>query len=200
MLSFAHKKNMVPPGDSVPTWSRWLLDIVLAILFLGPLLSPLFRATGQPVVDETGALARNMLVYICPSPAQSYMLFGFPMAVCARCWGATIGLWVARLWLPVALAREDKATAVLLWQFRSSAWPMRLLVCGLPFLLWPLEIVGTTQGWWSLPPLWLLVINGAQAGFAAGLFVCSLWPGFWPRKLVSATPAMAPRVQHTMSE
>jgi hypothetical protein len=186
---------MLPQDGSMHHRSRWLLDILLAVLFLGPLLSPLFRATGQPVVDETGALARNMLVYICPTPAQSYMLFGFPMAVCARCWGATIGLWVARLWLPAALAHTDRA-AVVLWRFRGRAWPLRLMLCALPFLLWPLEIVGTAQGWWSLPPLWLLVINGAQAGFAAGLFFFSLWPGFWPRQSADTIPAAIPPAQH----
>jgi uncharacterized membrane protein len=193
ILSLTHNKNTLPPHSGAHGWSRWLLDIVLMILFLGPLLSPLFRATGQPVVDETGALARNMLIYICPTPAQSYMLLGFPMAVCARCWGATIGLWVARLWLPAAVAREDRVAVMLSW-FRSSAWPLRLLLCVLPFLLWPLEIVGTAQGWWALPPLWMLVINGAQAGFAAGLFFCSLWPGFWPRQADSATSTAALRI------
>ncbi|NJO07225.1 MAG: hypothetical protein HC876_17880, partial [Chloroflexaceae bacterium] len=44
-----------------------------------------------------------------------------------------------------------------------------------------IEIIGTYQGWWQLPPLWVLLLNGAQAGFFAGLFFASVWPGFWPR-------------------
>ncbi len=165
--------------NNVSGWPRWLLDVVLTILFVGPILSPLFRASGQPVVDATGAFAHSMLLYICPTPAQSYTLLGFPMAVCARCWGATIGLWAARLLLPLVLTRGGRLTAMLnAW--RGLWWPLRLLICILPFGLWPLEIVGTAQGWWALPPLWLLVINGAQAGVAAGLFFYALWPGFWP--------------------
>jgi hypothetical protein len=101
------------------------------------------------------------------------------MAVCARCWGATIGLWMARLWLPALLSRRHALAEGLRW-FRALPWLARLLLCGLPFLLWPLEIIGSGQGWWALPPLWVLLINGAQAGAAAGVFFLSVWPGFWP--------------------
>lgn len=153
---------------------RWALDALLWTLFLGPLVAPLFSATGLPLVAESGWLARDLLSrFVCPTPERSYLLLGLPMAVCARCWGATMGLWAARLlvvqaWQPGALR----------W-FRNLSGPVRLLLAGLPFLLWPLEIVGHYGGWWYAP-LWLLLLNGAQAGFAAGLFFCSLWPGLWP--------------------
>jgi hypothetical protein len=151
------------------------------VLFLGPILSPLFRASGLQGVEATGELARVTLLYICPSPAQSYTVAGFPMAVCARCWGATIGLWLARLALPYLLVRPHPLSS-LLHRWRTLPWLTRLVFCLLPFMLWPLEIVGSTQGWWTLPPLWLLVINGAQAGVAAGFFFYSLWPGMWPAR------------------
>lgn len=157
-------------------WPRWLFDTLLVILFVGPIISPLFRATGLPLMADAGWLARDVLArYICPTPAHSYVLFDLPMAVCARCWGATIGLWAARL-LPLA---TGPATPVFAW-FLALPWPTRLALCAAPFLLWPLEIIGTTSGWWS-PPLSVLLINGAQAGFAAGLFFCSIWPGFWEK-------------------
>lgn len=167
------------PAQSVRSWPIWVFDLFLLILFVGPILSPLFRATGQPLIDETGALARYTLMYICPTPAQSYMLFGFPMAVCARCWGATIGLWLARLWIPFALAENGQAARVLS-MFRSWPWWLRLVICAVPFALWPLEIYGVIAGWWGVQPLWVLLLNGIQAGFAAGLLFCTLWPGFWP--------------------
>jgi hypothetical protein len=73
-----------------------LLKTLLAVLFLGPLIAPLFQATGLPLLADSGAQAHDLLGrYICPTPAKTYMLLGFPMAVCARCWGATIGLWLA---------------------------------------------------------------------------------------------------------
>lgn len=176
-------------------WPQWIFDVVLTVLFVGPLLSPLFRATGQPFLDATGLLARDVLtLYICPTPAQSYMLLDFPMAVCARCWGATIGLWVARLLLPMVLTRGD-GLAEIAWRFRALAWPARLLVCLVPFLLWPLEIVGTSQGWWYAP-LWLLVLNGAQAGLAAGVFFLSVWPGFWPDQRAGNLSPAHPGVRH----
>lgn len=158
-------------------WPRWILDTILAVLFLGPLISPLFRATGLPLISDSGVLARDVLAtYICPTPERSYMLFGLPMAVCARCWGATIGLLAAR----ASFSHTSGWMGSALYWFRGLPWGWRLLLAAAPFLLWPLEIVGHYAGWWYAP-LWLLLINGAQAGFAAGLFFVSLWPGLWRR-------------------
>lgn len=177
-----HTAPQAAPVSAAPAqgvWARWLFDALLLILFVGPLLSPLFRASGQPVLVETGLLAREALtLYICPTPAQSYTLYSLPMAVCARCWGATIGLWLARLLVPFSRGRAGMVGAGLRW-LRGQHWLARLLLCALPFLLWPLEIIGAAQGWW-LAPLWLLLFNGVLAGFMAGLFFCSVWPGFWP--------------------
>lgn len=162
-------------------WPFWLLNTFLAVLFFGPVASPLFRATALPLVTETGLLARDLLhTYVCPTPEYAYTLLGYPMAVCARCWGATIGLWAARLWLPARLAGSGSIAAAL-HAFRTAPWALRLLVCALPFLLWPVEIFGTAWGWW-FAPLWVLLLNGMQAGIASGVFFCSVWPGFWPRK------------------
>lgn len=155
-------------------WPRWIFDLLLWVLFLGPVISPLFRATGLPLVSDAGLLARDLLAhYVCPTPERSYMLFGLPMAVCARCWGATIGLWGARLLMGSSVALRGP-----LGRLRALPWLLRLLICALPFLLWPLEMVGHYEGWW-FAPLWLLLLNGAQAGFAAGIFFCSVWPGLW---------------------
>ncbi len=157
-------------------WPTWPLDLALWVLFLGPIISPLFRATGLPLVADAGLLARELLAtYICPTPERSLTLLGLPMAVCARCWGATLGLWAARL----LVARHGVAPLAPLGWYRALPWPARLLLAALPFLLWPLEIVGHYGGWW-FAPMGLLLLNGAQAGLAAGLLFCSLWPGLWP--------------------
>jgi hypothetical protein len=162
-----------------PAWPTWLFDALLWTLFLGPIISPLFRATGLPLVADSGVLARDLLAtYICPTPERSILLFGLPMAVCVRCWGATIGLLAARA---LAAQHVSGGVAPLLARFRKLHWALRLAICALPFLLWPLEIVGHYDGWW-FAPLWLLLLNGAQAGFAAGLLFCSLWPGLWPAR------------------
>jgi hypothetical protein len=176
-------------------WRPRVLDAILWTLFLGPVIAPLFWATGLPLLADAGILARNLLsAYVCPTPERSYLLLGLPMAVCARCWGATIGLWGARLlvgWAgPNSSASTETGLSRALAAFRRLPWPARLLLCALPFLLWPLEIVGHSNGWW-FAPLWLLLVNGAQAGFAAGLFFCSLWPGLWR---ANANPA--PDHQH----
>lgn len=175
------------PLAPAPTWPRWAFDTLLWVLFLGPIISPLFRATGIPLVADSGVLARDLLAtYICPTPQYSYMLFGLPMAVCARCWGATIGLWAARLVVGRITAgsvadaiRPGRRVADAIRPYRGLPWAARLLISAVPFLLWPAEIIGHAQGAF-VAPLWLLLLNGAQAGFFAGLFFCSLWPGMWP--------------------
>jgi hypothetical protein len=150
-------------------WPRWPFVLLLGILFGGPLVAPLFQATGLPLVADTGALARDLLTtYICPTPAKSYDLAGFPMAVCARCWGATIGLILA-YWF------ANRRTAALT-PYLALPWMARLGIGALPFWLWVLEIVR-----WPAAPLWLLLLNGALAGFAAGIFFCSIWPGMLVR-------------------
>jgi hypothetical protein len=164
-----------------------VLKVILAVLFFGPLIAPLFQATGLPLVADTGGLARDMLArFVCPTPAKSYMIAGFPMAVCARCWGATIGLWAAWLLLQ-ATADDGRRTMTgrhsivdrlpsivyrVVKEYIRLAWPLRLLIGALPFLLWVAEI-----RWWPAAPLGALLLNGALAGLAAGLFFCSIWPG-----------------------
>jgi hypothetical protein len=182
MATAVHANRRAP----LRPWPRWALDAILWTLFLGPVVAPLFQATGLAPLADSGALARGILAtYVCPTPERSLMLLGFPMAVCVRCWGATIGLWGARLLAgrlaPGAEPRGPAPAARALALFRGQPWAVRLLICGLPFLLWPLEIVGHYGGWWHAP-LWLLLLNGAQAGLAAGLLFCSLWPGLWPAR------------------
>ncbi|NJM08127.1 DUF2085 domain-containing protein [Candidatus Gracilibacteria bacterium] len=167
------------PRRAPQSWPRWIFDTLLWVLLLGPVISPLFRATGLPLIADAGLLARDLLsVYVCPTPERSYMLLGLPMAVCARCWGATIGLWAARLSVAALEGSAPPLWLRPLRVLRGFDWRLRFILCALPFLLWPLEIIGAGQGWW-FAPLWLLLLNGAQAGFAAGLFFCSAWPGMW---------------------
>ncbi len=165
-----------------------LLIAILVVLFFGPLIAPLFQATQLPLVAGSGALARDLLSrYICPTPAKSYVLLGFPMAVCARCWGATIGLWVE--WLLFRPMTNDerptpasirssfvirRSSLVRQWlnSYFNLAWPARLLLSALPFLLWVAEISRLPAA-----PYWVLLLNGAFAGFWAGLLFCSVWPG-----------------------
>ena len=165
-----------------------LVKTILVVLFFGPLIAPLFQATQMPLVADSGALARDLLSsYICPTPAKSYLLLGFPMAVCARCWGATIGLWAAwhliqrtttgarptfaSIRSPFVVGRAPVVTQ---WSqsYFALPWPLRLLVSALPFLLWVAEVY-----LWTAAPYWLLLLNGAFAGFWAGLFFCSVWRG-----------------------
>lgn len=171
-MALAHKLERAVPAAP---WPSWPYLVFLAVLFLGPLAAPLFQATRVPLLVGSGALARDLLsLYVCPTPAKSYVLLGFPMAVCARCWGATIGLWAAWLFArrPGAFAARWPALGRGWARYLNLSWPLRLAVSALPFWLWVAEIVR-----WPGAPYWFLLLNGAFAGLWAGLFFCSAWPG-----------------------
>lgn len=133
----------------------------MAVLFFGPLLAPLFQATRLPLLADSGTLAHDLLTrYICPTPAKSYMLLGFPMAVCARCWGATIGIWAA-WWL----LRNPRIGT----HYRALPLALRFALPLLAFGLWWLEI-----RLWIAAPLPLVLLNGIHAGLW-GALLGSLW-------------------------
>ncbi len=149
---------------------------LLVILFFGPVVAPLFQATGLPLLAGSGALAHDLLAtYICPTPAKSYMLLGFPMAVCARCWGATIGLWAA-WWLfrgaQVAGGRSqiDRGLTTLVSHYLALPVMLRLALAVGALLLWRLEI-----NMWAAASLPILLLNGAHAGFWAALVIGSVF-------------------------
>lgn len=146
----------------------------MAILFLGPPVAAVFIASNVALMQDLGWLARSLLsTYVCPTPAKSYAIMGAPMAVCARCWGATIGLWIS--WVIVR-----RATVLPTWF--GWHWLVRLGTALVPFGVWWLEI-----HWWPQAAYSVLLINGAIAGASAGAFFCSLWPGLIPPHAIRTT-------------
>ena len=149
------------------TWPTWPYRLFLIVLFFGPPIAALFIATGIPIMTDLGWLARNLLsTYVCPTPLKSYILLGAPMAVCTRCWGATIGLWLA--WFGVRRSQQQYSMP----RWFDWHWSIRLMTAAIPIGLWWLEI-----HYWPSASYEVLLVNGAIAGICAGLFFCSLWPG-----------------------
>ena len=156
------------------TWPTWPYQLFMTILFLGPPVAAVFIASNVALMQDLGWLARSLLsTYVCPTPAKSYELMGAPMAVCARCWGATIGLWVS--WLAVR-----RTTSLPIWF--GWHWTLRMATALLPFGLWWLEI-----HWWPQASYTVLLINGALAGASAGAFFCSVWPGLLASHTIRTT-------------
>jgi Predicted membrane protein (DUF2085) len=180
------RTDCVHPLTRSPAHSlRWLL----VVLFLGPLAAPLFQASGLPLVADSGTLAHDFLArYICPTPAKSYALLGLPMAVCARCWGATIGLWVA-WWLfrrlQIADCRLQISRRILAFFSHYLALPLglRLALAVGALLLWRLEI-----DVWLAAPLPVLLINGANGGFWAAMLIGSAWRDLLISDSIGLTP------------
>jgi hypothetical protein len=128
------------------------------------------------VLAGSGALAHDLLAtYVCPTPAKSYMLLGFPMAVCTRCWGATFGLWAA-WWLFQRLQIADCRLQIggrlvaLVSRYLALPLGLRLALAIGALLLWTLEI-----NTWAAAPLLILLLNGAHGGFWAAMLIGSVW-------------------------
>ena len=167
MLSVSHPLTRSPAHPLI-----WLL----VVLFLGPVIAPLFQATGLPLLAGSGALAHDLLAtYICPTPAKSYMLLGFPMAVCARCWGATVGLWAAwwlfrRLQIADCRLQIEHRARTLFLRYLALPVGLRLALAVGALLLWRLEI-----NMWAAASLSILLLNGAHAGFWAAMAIGSVF-------------------------
>jgi uncharacterized membrane protein len=141
--------------------------VFLSILFLGPPIAALFIATGIPIMTGLGWTARSLLsTYVCPTPIKTYELLGAPMAVCTRCWGATIGLWLG--WF--ISTRTTPIGSITNWY--SLPPYLRFLMAIVPFALWWLEI-----RYWPTASYEVLLLNGILAGTTAGMFFCSIYPG-----------------------
>ena len=152
-------------------WPQWPYLMFLSILFFGPPVAALFIATGVPIMTDLGWLARSVLTtYVCPTPLKTYELLDAPMAVCTRCWGATIGLWVG--WF---LSTRATPAPLQFW-FRLPVL-LRFVTALAPFGLWWLEI-----RFWPTASYELLLVNGVLAGMTAGMFFCSIWPGMLRHK------------------
>ena len=147
-------------------WPQWPYLTFLSILFFGPPVAALFIATGVPIMTDLGWLARSVLTtYVCPTPLKTYELLDAPMAVCTRCWGATIGLWLG--WF-----LSTRATPAWVQSWFTLPVLLRFVTALAPFGLWWLEI-----RYWPTASYELLLVNGVLAGMTAGMFFCSIWPG-----------------------
>lgn len=136
---------------------------LLLVLFWGPIIAPLFQATQTSPLFELGGFARQTLAtYICPTPAKSYQVLGYDMAVCVRCWAGTIGLWLA--WW------QYRRPNALLYRFLALPVWQGLLIVISAMLLWRLEI-----SVWPQAPYWLLLLNGIWGGYWVALFLFGLF-------------------------
>ena len=150
------------------------LDILLALIIVGPILAPLFDATGLWLFQRIA----HWIIYplgqwICPQDHHTVMVGGWGlMAVCTRCYAAIGGLFMVRLAL--TSAPHDGSVGGRLagwWAARSSV--QRFLFIVTIITLWELDVWAERWGWWS----WghgMLIATGPIVGLAVGFLVYGL--------------------------
>lgn len=156
-------------------WLKWekclsgihAVDILLGLIVSGPFLAPIFLYILPPLPSGLspfpwiGRFIYALGDVICPQPDVSFMLAGHRWAICVGCYGAGIGLIVARWWTqshhPIAL------------RFQALRWSYRLYLVSVPFAIWAADVrFHISQSFL------LLGLNGVWAGLSLGLLVYTL--------------------------
>lgn len=138
----------------------WLLvDILLGFMAAGPILAPLFRASGLPLFVPVGEGITTLGFWICPQPEMAFQLAGYPWAVCSRCYAALIGIIAVR----VAYGRRGDAFTFM----EKRSWALRLTLAALTFGLWQLDVHAMHHGWWDGGQL-TMIVTGLALGLGVG--------------------------------
>lgn len=171
----------VNPRTAAPRNRGWLLvDIVLGFMAAGPILAPLFRASGLPLFVPVGEGITALGFWICPQPEMAFQLAGYPWAVCSRCYTALIGIIAVR----VAYGRRGDAFVFM----EKRSWVLRLTLAAVTFGLWQLDVHAMHYGWWDggQPTM---ILTGLWLGLGVGM---ALLAGLhWLIEPRSAAPATA---------
>lgn len=153
--------RLVNPRTASPRSRAWLLvDVVLGFMAAGPILAPLFRASGLPLFVPVGEGITALGFWICPQPEMAFQLAGYPWAVCSRCYTALIGIIAVR----VAYGRRGNAFVFM----EKRSWALRLILAALTFGLWQLDVHAMHHGWWDggQPTM---ILTGLWLGLGVGM-------------------------------
>lgn len=82
-------------------WVAWALALSASMLFIGAILAaPVLRARGLLLASQV--LYQGFHVACHQMPERSFHLWGFPLAVCARCFGLYVGVCAGTIFYPLA--------------------------------------------------------------------------------------------------
>ena len=149
----------------------WLQDLWLWILLVGPLTAPLFMWIGWPVLKPFAEGIYLLGAIVCPKLSEHFIVFGYPMSVCASCWAAVFGLWTVRLLYGRAgegMGAFSRLGLAPWWERWSRvAVGTKLAVLAVGFLPWAADVMLWDLGVWASP--WaFMMLAGYVGGLAAG--------------------------------
>lgn len=157
-------------GPPLPRSTRRLwraLDLLLALMIIGPIVAPLFHASGLWLFDRIA----HWIIYpigqfICPQDQHALPIAGHVMAVCSRCYAAIGGLVVVRM----ALTGDPAGSGPGAWLARRwSRLPgagRAAFIVGV-IGLWQLDLWVERMGWWAWEQP-VLIATGPLVGLAIG--------------------------------
>lgn len=79
-------------------WTSAIADILLAGMVVGPIAAPFLEKSGVFIPSVIAQIIYWLGSHVCPQPEMGLMLTSpHIMAVCTRCYGTVLGLFVTRL-------------------------------------------------------------------------------------------------------
>ena len=166
-----HPASRIPYRRHSRVWLA--LDVLLVLIIIGPVLAPLFHASGIWLLDRIAVwIIYPLGQLICPQDQHSLHIGRNLMAVCSRCYAAIGGLFLVRL----ALTSDPNGEGV---GSRLARWWLRLPGGGrLAFIvsviaLWQFDLWAERAGWWSWSQP-VLIATGPIVGLAIGFLVYGL--------------------------
>jgi hypothetical protein len=110
---------------------------------------------------------------VCPKLSEHFVVFGYPMSVCASCWAAVFGLWTVRL----LYGRAGEGMGIFSRLGLAAWWEgwtrvpvsMKLAVLAVGFLPWAADVMLWDLGVWASPRAFMM-----PAGYVGGLVAGAL--------------------------
>lgn len=166
------------------------LDLLLGLMIVGPVVAPLFHASGIPLFEWIAhGIIYPLGMGFCPQDQHAVALAGQAMAVCTRCYAAIAGLFGVRL----ALTSDPDGRGLGPWLART--WRRvptggRVAFIVGTIALWQADVWAERLGWWSWDHA-TLILTGPPIGLAIGFLAYSLLARLTGAKPGWATQARA---------
>ncbi|MBF2015716.1 MAG: DUF2085 domain-containing protein [Rivularia sp. T60_A2020_040] len=147
----------------------FIADFLLTGMVVGPILAPFLAVSGLPILPQIAQIIYFMGNHVCPQPQMGVELASpFIMAVCMRCYGTVMGLFITRL----LYLTDNGKNSYWLHQYgwNGAAFSTVLMMA------YPLEMAAQILGWWSFDNL-VVVPFGLITGLAWGLFTMPILHG-----------------------
>jgi uncharacterized membrane protein len=175
------------PGSTIPLdrLTRWLpsnrlsfaADFLLSGMVVGPVVAPFLASSQFLMLPIVANIIYFMGQHVCPQPEMGVMMASpFIMAVCMRCYGTVMGLFLTRL-----LYAFDPGKAP--YWLHQYGWPGTLVTAGL-MMAYPIELLLQSLGVWNYDNT-IVTIFGLITGLAWGLHGMPILHGDYTMKPAS---------------